>query len=230
MRILSLIIVLAISISSCTQRPLKSNTTLPEKLICSCYDGIGSTKGDLPVLKSDFSNGQSLVTCGFLDDEIQASGLLMSEFNVFDCASGKALVEYGAVQICRIEESSDRIVIKELKYLPVGRDWKWELHQIGEQTISIENNTVHVSVQSPKLQKIEIDPRQQELFLSTVEKGSGLNEDWEIELGKLEVLALIGNVRAWEILKDYDSYKGIQVDGALAEIWKDAVANVEWIK
>jgi hypothetical protein len=197
---------------------------------CKCFDGIGSTKTDKPVLISKFSNGNSVSVCGFFDKEMQEEGLIMSEFNIFNCETGEALVEYGAVQICRITEKKDSIIINELKYLPAGKKWAWELVQIGEQVITQNRRAITVSDLHPKLKKLEIDKNQQSEFLNSLKKGNGFGSTWETDIGKLEVLSLLGNNRAWDILKNYEEFTGEQTDGALAEQWKDAIANVEWIK
>ncbi len=36
---------------------------------CKCYNGIGSTENDKPILISKFSNGTSLSLCGYFDKE-----------------------------------------------------------------------------------------------------------------------------------------------------------------
>jgi hypothetical protein len=51
----------------------------------------------------------------------------------------------------------------------------------------------------------------------------------EDDLGRLEVLSIQGNEKAWKILKNYEKFTGEKADGALAEQWKDAVATVGWI-
>lgn len=197
---------------------------------CTCFNGIGSSKGDKPILESKFTNGTKLITCGYFDQEIQQAHLMMSEFNIFDCDTGKSLVEYGAVQTCRIKESPDKILVEELKFLPAGIDWKWELIKIGEQEILLKNQKIDVSDPIPSIDKLQFPKALQIEFLNSIKKEEGNGDHWEDELGKLEVLALIGNKEAWKILKNYEVYKGIEADGALAEQLKDALANVEWHK
>jgi hypothetical protein len=197
---------------------------------CKCFNGIGSIENDKPILTLTYSNGTSLSLCGFFDKEMQDEGLIMSEFKVFNCETGNALVEYGAVQVCRIEEKQDSLIIKELKYLPIGEKWNWELIQIGKQEITQSEGEITVSNQIPELGKFIIDEATQTEFLNSLKKGSGFGSEWESDLGKLEVLSLLGNDKAWEILKDYEKFTGNKTDGALAEQWKDAIATVKWIK
>jgi hypothetical protein len=63
-----------------------------------------------------------------------------------------------------------------------------------------------------------------------LKKGNGFGSEWESDLGKLEVLSLLGNNDAWEILKNYEDFTRDTTDGALSEQWEDAVATVKWIK
>jgi len=196
---------------------------------CKCFNGIGSTESDKPILTSTFSNGVSLGLCGFFDKEMQDEGLIMSEFNVFNCKNGNALVEYGAVQICRIEEKKDTLTIYELKYLPIGTNWNWELIQIAKQEILVAEGNLIAKPQIPELAKFTIDEVIQREFLNSLKKGNGFGSEWESDLGKLEVLSLLGNDVAWKILKNYEDFTGDKTDGALAEQWKDAVATVKWI-
>tara|TARA_B110000114_G_C15026594_1_gene371209 strand:- start:356 stop:1126 length:771 start_codon:yes stop_codon:yes gene_type:complete len=197
---------------------------------CKCFNGIGSTERDKPILTSTFSNGASVSLCGFIDKEMHNEGLIMSEFNVFNCKNGNVLVGYGAVQICRIEEKQDALIIRELKYLPVGKNWNWELIQIGKQEITQNEGEIIVKNQIPELEKFAIDEVIQRQFLNSLKKGNGFGSEWESDLGKLEVLSLLGNNDAWEILKNYEDFTRDTTDGALSEQWKDAVATVKWIK
>ena len=184
---------------------------------CNCFNRIGSTAVDDPVLISHFSNGTSTFTCGFYDNEMREEGLIISEFNIFECESGNKLVEFEAVQICKLKESKDLITIALLKYLPSRTDWEWELIQTGEQVVYLENGHLVASELKPKFQKIVIEKARQKCFLKTISKGIGTGDNWEEELAKLELLSLIGNKRAWKILKNYEAFIKGQTNGALAE-------------
>lgn len=198
---------------------------------CECSDGIGSTKTDKPNLIFDFLNGKSVSICGFFDKEIQdGEALIMSEFNVFDCKTGESYLEYDATQTCRIKKLQDTLIIEELNYLPSGENWAWELIQIAEQKVSSNNDGIIVSKIKPKIKPIIIDENTQTEFLNSIKKGKGISGEWELEIGKLVVVSLSGNEKAWSVLKNYETYTGETTDGALAETWKDAVAIVEWLK
>jgi hypothetical protein len=212
----------------------KSNSTSNDQSSndCGCFGGIGSSESDAPSLKTTFSNGTSLSICGYFDEkDQQEEGLTMSEFNVFDCKTGASLVEYGAVQTCIIKEEKDAIIIKELKRLPVGKDWNWEFIQIAQQEITASEDGATVSESVPALGAFTIDEATQEAFLNSLQKGAGIRlSESEKELGRLEVLSLLGNEKAWEILKNYAEFIGGTPDGYIAEQWHDAIATVEWIR
>lgn len=194
---------------------------------CNCFDGIGSVKGEPATFEINFTNGHSISICGFLDKEKE--GTIISEFNVFECKTGKSLTEYDATQICRLFERKDSLIIQELKYLPTGKNWDWNLIQIGEEIITINDNNIFTSGIMPKLEKFAIDDNDAKIFLTTFTKGKGHNNDWELEIGKLEVLTLLGNEQAKYLLANYDEYTGQETDGAERETWKDAKATTEWI-
>lgn len=208
----------------------EEETVVVSELSCNCFNGIGSTENDKPIFISTFSNGTSVSLCGFFDKEMQDEGIIMSEFNIFNCETGDALVEYGAMQICRIEEKKDTLTIYELKYLPIGTNWNWELIQVAKQEILVTERNLIVNPQIPELEKFSIEETEQTEFLNSLKKGSGFSAEWESDLGKLEVLSLLGSEKAWKILKNYEEFTGDKTDGALAEQWKSALATVEWIK
>ena len=233
-----LIVLFIILISSCKNRkPINDNLSKNKSKVevtefvktdCKCFNGIGSSKGDTAILTMKFSNGQNISICGFLDKKME--GIILSEFNVFDCNSGKSLTEYDATQICRIMEKSDTLIIQELKYLPTGKNWTWNLIQIGEQIITTEDKEILTAELLPKLEKFTIDDNDIQVFLNSLKKGSGHNSEWELEIGKLETLTLLGNEKAKSILENYEEFTGQKTDGALAETWKDAKATTQWIK
>lgn len=196
---------------------------------CNCFDGIGSSDKDKPILVHHFLNGKSISVCGFYDEEIQSNQLIMSEFAIFDCETGKNYVEFGATQTCAIKTTQKALIIEELKYLPVGTDWKWEFISMGEQQISEKEKELIISEMKPKILSLSIDKKLEIAFLNSLKRNSGMSPNWEEQIGKLEVLALNGNEKAMDILKNYETFFAIKTDGALAETWKEAIANVEWM-
>lgn len=231
-----IIILILVLISSCqNEKTVDEKETIPTVIKtenkvndCNCFDGIGSREGDTAILVMKLSNGQKISVCGFLDKEME--GMRISEFNVFECNSGKSLTEYDAMQICRLVEKSDTLVIQELAYLPTGKKWAWNLIQIGEQIITTKDKNIVVTKQEPKLEPFSIDDIDAEIFLNSLKKGKGHSNDGELEISKLEALTLLGNDKAKYILENYEEYTGQETDGAVRETWKDARATTEWIK
>jgi hypothetical protein len=197
--------------------------------VCKCYNGIGASDKDNPLLIFNFSNGKSVSICGYKDPDLQTENLNISEFNVFDCKSGESYVEYGAMENCILITKKDTLTIQLLKFLPTGENWKWKSVQIAEQVITTDLNKIKVLEINTKYKPTHIENKQQSGFLNSLKQGQGFGNNWEDDLGRLEVLSLVGNEKAWEILKNYETFTGKQTDGAIAEQWKDAVATVGWI-
>ncbi|SEP57169.1 hypothetical protein [Flavobacterium urocaniciphilum] len=195
---------------------------------CLCFDGIGSKKGNEPIHTFEFTNGKKIIVCGYLETE--SEDITISEFNIFDCETEKPLVEYGATRICKIVKKKDTLQINEYTNLPILKNFEWKLVKIGKQTITTKNNQFIISKIVPDLEKFQIDEVVAEKFLKNLKKGQGFGENWETEICFLEVLSLKGNEKAWNILKNYETFIGQETDGAIAETWKDAVSLVEWVK
>ncbi len=239
------ILVLSIFILSCGEKNSKKNIVKTESKAqnvdqempiekesekkCNCYNGIGSSENDKPILTFDFSNGKSVSICGYKNPDSKYNELLISEFNIFDCLNGKQFVEYGAMENCLIKTEKDTIKIQLLKFLPIGENWKWTSIKVAEQIIIPDLNDLKISELNASYSPIRINNGQQRDFLNSLKNGQGFGEDWEENIGKLEVLSLSGNDKAWEILKNYEEFTGQQTDGAIAEMWKEAIATVEWL-
>ncbi len=196
---------------------------------CGCFDGIGSSKSDKPSLIIEFGNGITVSVCGFEKEKRSENEVLISEFNVFNCKTGKQLVEYDALQNCIVRKDAEGLSIAELKYLPVGENWEWGYVKIGVQQILVKEDKLVVLDQKPEFEKVKIDKKRLDSFLEKIRglKGVGKLDDPEKIIARLEILALNDNKEAKEVLYDFKSYFNCKIDGAIAEQWKDAVATVE---
>ncbi|MEZ4800890.1 MAG: hypothetical protein R2809_14160 [Flavobacteriales bacterium] len=199
---------------------------------CKCFDGIGSASGDAPVLTFEFSNGQSIEVCGFVEEIYDANKILVSEFNVFNCKTGDILVEYGAVQTCLVQKGENELNITEMLYLPTGENWHWEEVKVGLQSITLKSDSLVVSEQISVYDPAKLSSTNVELFIQELRKlkGSGNLENPEEIIGRLEVLALSDYDEAFLILMDFENYFSYLTDGAIREQWTDAIATVEWLK
>lgn len=220
---------LFVMLFSCKEQQVIAKDNIASTSDCNCFDGIGSSKDDAPIITYKFKNNKSVNICGYVDKEMSEEYPIISEFNIFDCETGKSYVEYGALEICRIKQNENELEIQQLRYLPVGKNWDWELIQIGEQTIKPKGNNLYVSDLKPKLETYSIDSKEAATFLASIKKIKGYDANWEENIAKLEALSIIGNKEAWDILKNLEKITGLKFDGALSEAWKSAIQNVNWI-
>ena len=233
MRLSVSILFLIFSLFSCekeTKNNLIAENNVTSTKDCKCFDGIGSSKNDDPVLTYQFDNNKSVNVCGFVDKEMSQEYPIVSEFDVFDCETGKSYVRFGALEICRLKQNKNELVIQQLRYLPIGTNWNWELIQISEQTITPKGNQLKVSDLKPKVDAYTINATQAEEFLNSLENEKSFETNWEENIGKLEALSIIGNKKAWDKLINLETITGLKFDGALSEAWKSAIENVKWIK
>lgn len=210
---------------------LISNFLFGQNKDCGCFDGIGSSENDKPSLTLEFSDGDKISVCGYEEKKISDNKVLMSEFNVFNCKTGKSLTEYGAVQNCLVSIENGKLIIVELKYLPAGDNWKWIQVPIGVEKVFSNGTKVLATGKSPNFEKVKIEKERIETFYRELDsiKENGEIKDPENILGKLEILALNGERKARVILFYFENYFKYETDGAIAEQWKDAVATVKWI-
>lgn len=223
------IVLMFVMLFSCKEQQIIAKDNLVSTSDCKCFDGIGSSKDDAPIITYKFKNNKSVNICGYIDKEMSEEYPIISEFNIFDCETGKSYVEYGALEICRIKQNDNELEIQQLRYLPVGKNWDWELIQIGEQTINPKGNSLYVSDLKPKLETYSIDSKEAATFLASIKTIKGYDANWEENIAKLEALSIIGNKEAWDILKNLENITGLKFDGALSEAWKSAIQNVNWI-
>jgi hypothetical protein len=207
-------------------------TDVTQSKTCGCFDGIGSTKKDKPSLSVALNNGVTLTVCGYEQKRLSESEVLMSEFNVFDCATGKSIVQYRAADECIVKKDQLGLRIEMLAFLPAGEEWKWKQVKIGVQQILLKDNQVVVSDKKPAFDKIGFNQNQIDDFMAKIRsmKEKGKLDNPEEILGGLEILALNDVKEAGDILKDFENYFDYQTDGAIAEQWHDALATVQWIK
>ncbi len=202
---------------------------------CGCFDGIGSSSNDEPILVFNLNEMKSISVCGYKEEGISdQNSIFASEFNIFDCPSGNSLVEYSAIELCRLEKAESEFRIFLVKYLPSGKNWKLNYEDIGIQKIKIVNNDIEVDDIKPYFKKSSIDSVLVNNFFSELDqmKGEGnkLVNDVEVIISKLEYLSLNENVKAMSILSNFESFFNIELDGALSEALSNAIATTSWIR
>ncbi|TKG97320.1 hypothetical protein EYV94_02500 [Puteibacter caeruleilacunae] len=195
---------------------------------CKCFDGIGSSAGDQPSLTIKFKNGINLAVCGYEIEMRSDTEVVISEFNVFNCKTGKSVVEYGAVKTCNVQVKKGELVITEMKRLPCGKDWTWKLTPVSLVMIYEQGEKVEVSDMVCAYENVDIDESAiNELFdevKALKEKGS--HKDMERILGRLEVLALNNNQKAKRMIKNIGRYIDFSLDGSVQEQWNAAIKTM----
>lgn len=209
-----------------------SLTAYAQSTNCACFNGIGSLENDAPKMTLELSETISLNVCGYEHERYGEDETLISEFNVFNCETGEALVTYGALQNCIVLKVDDRLDIKELRNLPSGKDWEWQSVQIALQQIYLKENEIFVSKREPVLKEFKIDKTATDQFLKSLKKlkGKGILQNPDEIIGRLEFLAINEDKKAIKILKDFKNYFNYTVDGSVAEQLNEALANLAWLK
>lgn len=210
-----------------SQETDKSGTVVNNE--CKCFNGIGSSANDKPVKTFTFKNGVEVSICGYSESGNETIGLKISEFEIFDCKSGKSYVTFDAVENCFIKTSNDSIIVNLLDYLPNNSRWEWKSVIKAKQVITSKADSLNISQLIVCYKKTGYETKIAAEYLNNLEKGKEFDEEWEETIGRLKFLSLEGNSHAWEILKEYDKFTGFIPDGAMAEDWKDAIATVKWI-
>lgn len=191
---------------------------------CHCYDGIGATAKDSPIAVYHFSDGSGITVCGYNEDKV------LSEFNVFDCKTGTSITEYGATQSCTIAFKNDTLTIYEQADFPIDDTWKWGSVVFAKETIISHKGVPTSSGKRPVSITATISTEAQKRFLDQLEQQQLQNMETDEILGRLEILALYGNVRAENMLLDFGSHTDDVLDGAYAEQYHEALARIKWMK
>ncbi|MBL7942372.1 MAG: hypothetical protein JNM00_06385 [Flavobacteriales bacterium] len=207
-----------------------AGVTYAQDYPCSCFDGIGSSRGDSPAMIHRFEDGGTVIVCGYLEERRSDDQILISEFMVFACPLGDALVTYDALQHCLVRPADGGLEIIEVVYLPAGEGWTRKEIQVSIQTISTMGGD-YVTAQRPFLEDIRPDARAAKVFMEEVRamKGTGHIENPDELIARLEVMALAGMKEATDILYDFQNYFNYEPDGAIAEQLDEAVGLVDWL-
>ena len=171
---------------------------------CGCYEGIGFSINDTPILVTKFDNGQILTVCGYLEKRISPTEVKVSEFNVFNCNTGESLVEFGALENCIVRFENSVLIIDKLSLLPTGDNWKWTYVTVGSQQLFKNGNDIVVTPLKPNFKMVGIPQNRINSLFKEIEKlkGKGYSDAFEEIIGKLELLALNNNIQAYNILMD----------------------------
>ena len=224
---IKLLLLLIFIFDGCNQKTIEPNkTNINSKLVelksesreCKCYDDFE----EKPIKTFSFSDNNSISICGYKENDEY------SEFSVFDCKTEKLVCKYDATQTCKLNFESDKLHIIELNKLPTNNNWDWKDVEISEEIVTIKNNLIISMGIKPLKIEVNISEKSQTDFLNLLETENYKKIEVGEILGRLEILAIIGNERATKKLYSLQNDKGYLLDGALAEQYKDAIATIEW--
>jgi len=207
---------------------LFSNSLIGQADTCGCYNELGSVEGDKPIYSFKFNDDKIITICGFKE------GDFISEFNVFDCSNGTSIVEYDATQNCQIKFTNNIIEILAFKNLPTKENWGLQPTEISKEVIVLTSKGFESLGAKFSFSPPIIDKKKQNEFLEDIllNKDNGLHQDWSWEeiIDKLELLSLMNNEKAENILFNIEKLTNYQFDGGVKEHYRDAIAIIKWMK
>lgn len=198
---------------------------------CQCFEGVGSKAGEEPNFSYEFSNGEAVILCGYSNGDSDTA-IYRSEFNVFECSSGKSLGYYRALEYCRVEAADDTLKLVEISWMPSLPDWEWVGQPIRQRKIHILGDSIHWPEKAPCFMKRPVPVEEVSAFLDELDQNRGDNGYRIVSyfIGKLEYFALNGNEWARKALFDFENYYGVKTNAATLEHWTEAKKTVLWIE
>lgn len=186
---------------------------------CRCPDGAWSRNVLITV-----HNGSDagLVACGS-EDERHPDRIIASEFQVFECAATKPLLEFGALQTAILRARGPVLQITELERWPFGKAWEWVQVPIYEWHLSSGQGQVPLRrtlPARPAVSEAEVRAfiREYTQWLS-VDANQRSNRAEEY-VGRLFTSAVAGDPRAEALFLTMTEDAGL--DGAAAETYSEA--------
>lgn len=113
---------------------------------CSCPENqFTSTES---IYQYDFSNGKSIVACGYLIEDIADSTL--SEFVLAECGNDQIIGFWDAMTTCEITFSHDTLTLKELYQLPLSKNFKdqevvWTIEKLYYNENDVLQRSKHIN-------------------------------------------------------------------------------------
>ncbi len=175
-----------------------------------------------------FSNGKTIVLCGYTDTETQP--ITFSEFVLAVCGRDTIIDFWGALFTGRIVFKKDTLFIHEIIYIPAGKDFAykeavWTIEKIYFNKQKVIKKTA-VNRQIPKYSKEKIA-----LVLKEYETAKpGLDESKMELANRLFMATISGSKTARKYLGEFEKKFG-GLDGHLGEEYIELIAMLEmWDK
>jgi hypothetical protein len=174
------------------------------------------------------SNGRTIILCGYKNQESKPA--TFSEFILAVCGQDTIIDFWGAVLTCRLEVNEDTLLVKDLRFLPVGknldfRETVWLTDKIYFQGQKVVKELM-VNRQIRKYTPAEI-----QAVLKAYETAKPGPDESEMGIAnKLFIATISGSNTARQYFKEFEIKFG-PLDGAFAEEYSDLKAMLElWDK
>lgn len=208
-----------------------TETTAPSgaSSTCDCANGNIAFNKSEPSFMHAFDRYNILAICGekipFSHPKAPEDKFSYSAFDIIHCGTGNTVASYSAKKECLIRIQENSFEVTELKKLPIGKDWAWELSPLNVELFKLEED----QFKSDTKVYIPIDPKispseAQETLAQITDKSTKLTLK-EI-IGRLEALSLAGMQEAKNLLTDLPKYSNQPIEELNAVIYQTALETV----
>ncbi|MDO6492406.1 MULTISPECIES: hypothetical protein [unclassified Cellulophaga] len=208
---------------------LLSISTYGQQNQCLCSNGTElELKGVKPAMTFELANGETYNICGFVNSKISDNQLLISDFDIFNCKTDELLLE-SLSQNCFVNFKDGVLEITEMGLLRFGNNWEYETVPLGHRKIYFDEDTIQNIIKRPDFKNHKIDQNQIDEFMLELENVAKTYKDEELltKIEKLEVLALIDNEKAWEILLEFRSYFKIESNELIEDTLFESIERIK---
>ncbi|MEO9511616.1 MAG: hypothetical protein ABJN84_07925 [Flavobacteriaceae bacterium] len=182
-----------------------------QKSECLCFNGEElQLEGAEPQMTFMLENGKTYNVCGFIENKMSNTQILISDFNIFDCESGELIFE-SLSQNSFINFKEGVLEIVQMDLLRFGENWEYETIPTGLVNIHYKDSIIDKTTTRPDFKNHKINQKQIDEFMLEFESIDKRNEKEGVieKIEKLGALALIGNEKAMKILSDFNTYFNI---------------------
>lgn len=193
-----------------------------KKAVCDCpKTQFAGTKADTAF---HFSNGKTIVLCGYKD--LESKPATFSEFVLSVCGQDTIIDFWGAALNCRLKISNDILLVDELQNLPTGKNFaSQETIWTTEKIYFSGQKTVRKLLVNRQIRKYS--PAEIQAVLKAYETAKLGLDDRKMEIAnRLFVAALSGDKKARQYFKEFKSKFGT-LDGAFSEEYSDLKAMLD---
>lgn len=187
---------------------------------CACFEGVGAGKGDAPQIV--WNNGErELVVCGFVDSRANENEAIMTEFSVFDGATGKIVFWSDSLTYYRVTRDAQGITLRRLATLPVIENG-WEEIVVSETRILLVDKDWQIGEEIPINHAIHASEER----IAALKRSVDSHGSVELQELMQECLAcsLAGSPYAQQLLVDFQQRLSINLSGSDAQVYANCLA------